>query len=139
MREACEEAGLAAERFTVRASVVTAEVSGRGGRQWTYTTVVADAGELLDTVPNRESTELRWVAEVEVAELPLHPGFAASWRRLRTAPATVPLSHADERRRGLPRTVEIEAGVFVWCMPGDADQRPSRLSHRISTLLQAPS
>lgn len=34
-------------------------------------------------VPNRESTELRWVAEHEVAGLPLHPGFAASWQSLR--------------------------------------------------------
>ena len=53
------------------------------GSGWTYTTVIADAPELLETVPNRESSELRWVAEEEVAELPLHPGFAASWDRLR--------------------------------------------------------
>ena len=96
-------------------------------------------GELLHTVPNRESAEMRWVAEDEVAELPLHPGFAASWQRLRTAPALVPLGHGDERRQHLPRTVEIEAGVFVWCMPGDADQAPSQLSRRISSLLQAPN
>jgi 8-oxo-dGTP diphosphatase len=137
VREAREEAGLPAERLSVRATVVTAEVSGIGGTRWTYTTVVADAGELLHTVPNRESTELRWVGEDEVAELPLHPGFAASWQRLRTAPATVPLGHGDERRRRLPRTMEIEAGVFIWCMPGDADQAPSQLSPRISSLLQA--
>jgi 8-oxo-dGTP diphosphatase len=137
VREAREEAGLPAERLSVRATVVTAEVSGIGGTQWTYTTVVADAGELLHTVPNRESTELRWVGEDEVAELPLHPGFAASWQRLRTAPATVPLGHGDERRQRLPRTMEIEAGVFIWCMPGDTDQAPSQLSPRISSLLQA--
>jgi 8-oxo-dGTP diphosphatase len=35
--------------------------------------------------------------------------------------------------------MEIEAGVFVWCMPGDADQAPSQLSRRISSLLQAPT
>jgi 8-oxo-dGTP diphosphatase len=136
VREAHEEAGLPAERLFVRATVVTATA---GGTDWTYTTVVADAGELLHTVPNRESAELRWVDENEVAELPLHPGFAASWQRLRTAPATVPLGHGDERRRYLPRTMEIEAGVFVWCMPGDADQAPSQLSCRISSLLQAPN
>jgi 8-oxo-dGTP diphosphatase len=139
VREAHEEAGLPAERLFVRATVVTAEVFGASGTEWTYTTVVADAGELLHTVPNRESAELRWVDENEVADLPLHPGFAASWQRLRTAPATVPLGHGDERRRHLPRTVEIEAGVFVWCMPGDADQAPSQLSCRISSLLQAPN
>jgi 8-oxo-dGTP diphosphatase len=137
VREAREEAGLLAELLQVRATVVTAEVSGLGGTHWTYTTVVADAGELLRTVPNRESAELRWVGEDEVADLPLHPGFAASWQRLRTAPALVPLGHADERRQRLPRTMEIEAGVFVWCMPGDASHEPSQLSPQISSLLQA--
>jgi 8-oxo-dGTP diphosphatase len=58
---------------------------------WTYTTVIADAAGLLETVPNRESSELRWVAEDEVADLPLHPGFAASWERLREVAATIPL------------------------------------------------
>ncbi|MEW5809583.1 MAG: NUDIX hydrolase [Actinomycetota bacterium] len=86
MREAHEEAGLPAERVVVRTTVVTAEVSG-----WTYTTVIADAEALLDTVPNRESAELRWVAEDEVADLPLHPGFAASWDRLRELTASIPL------------------------------------------------
>ena len=42
-------------------------------------------------MPNRESSELRWVAEDEVATLPLHPGFAASWERLRTVTASIPL------------------------------------------------
>ncbi|ORV88417.1 DNA mismatch repair protein MutT [Mycobacterium interjectum] len=139
VREAHEEAGLPADLVSVRATVVTAEVSGIGGTRWSYTTVVADAAELLQTVPNRESAEMRWVAESEVANLPLHPGFAASWQRLRTAPALVPLEHGDERRQYLPRTLEIEAGVFVWCMPGDADQEPSQLSRRVSSLLQAPT
>ena len=137
VREAREEAGLLAELLALRATVVTAEVSGLGGTHWTYTTVVADAGELLHTVPNRESAELRWVGEDEVADLPLHPGFAASWQRLRTAPALVPLGHADERRQRLPRTIQVEAGVFIWCMPGDANQGSSQLSPRISSLLQA--
>ncbi len=140
VREAREEAGLRAERLAVRATLVTAEIDGIGGTHWTYTTVIADADELLHTVPNRESTELRWVGEDEVAELPLHPGFAASWQRLRTAPATVPLGRGDERRRRLPCTCEIEAGVFIWCTAGDplqADQAPSQLSPRIASLLQA--
>lgn len=137
VREAHEEAGLLAERVAVRATVVTAEVAGIAGTHWSYTTVIADAGELLHTVPNRESAEMRWVAENEVADLPLHPGFAASWERLRTATALIPLGHADERRQHLPRTLEIDAGVFVWCMPVDADQAPSHLSPRISSLLEA--
>ena len=87
VREANEEAGLPADQLTVRTTVVTAEVTG-----WSYTTVIADAEELLDTVPNRESAELRWVAEDEVADLPLHPGFAASWERLRDVAASIPLA-----------------------------------------------
>lgn len=79
VREAHEEAGLEAEQLTVRTSVVTHEVPG-----WSYTTVIADATEQLHTTPNRESSELRWVAEDDVVTLPLHPGFAASWDRLRT-------------------------------------------------------
>ncbi|MGE2729309.1 NUDIX hydrolase [Mycolicibacterium vaccae] len=86
IREAIEEAGLPPEQLTVRTTVVTAEVTG-----WSYTTVIADAEVLLDTVPNRESAELRWVAEDDVADLPLHPGFAASWARLREVAATIPL------------------------------------------------
>ena len=85
MREAHEEAGLAADRLVVRTTLVTAEVVG-----WSYTTVIADADQLLDTVPNRESAELRWVAEEDVAALPLHPGFAASWARLREVAAGIP-------------------------------------------------
>jgi 8-oxo-dGTP diphosphatase len=137
VREAHEEAGLVAELIAVRATVITAEVSGTGGTDWSYTTVVADAGELLQTVPNRESAEMRWVGEDEVVDLPLHPGFAASWERLRAAPTTVPLDHGDARRQHLPRTMEIEAGVFVWCMPGDAAESPAQLSPQISSLLQA--
>ncbi|MDT5125495.1 MAG: 8-oxo-dGTP diphosphatase [Mycobacterium sp.] len=88
MREANEEAGLTADRLTVRTTVVTATATGS---DWTYTTVIADAPEQLVTVPNRESSELRWVAEDEVADLPLHPGFAASWPQLRSVTASIPL------------------------------------------------
>ena len=65
VREAHEEAGLPADQLTVRTTVVTATATGS---HWTYTTVIADAAELLETVPNRESSELRWVAEDEVAD-----------------------------------------------------------------------
>jgi 8-oxo-dGTP diphosphatase len=88
VREAHEEAGLTADRLTVRTTVVTAHAPGS---DWTYTTVIADAPEQLVTVPNRESAELRWVDEDAVADLPLHPGFAASWAQLRTASASIPL------------------------------------------------
>ena len=94
MREAHEEAGLTADQLTVRHIVVTH--TAKGG-QWTYTTVIADAPEPLATVPNRESSELRWVAEDQVADLPLHPGFAASWERLRTESAALPFEINRER------------------------------------------
>ena len=95
VREAHEEAGLEAGQLVVRRTVVTAEIFGPSGPHWTYTTVIADAPEQLETVPNRESAELRWVAEDDVAALPLHPGFAASWQRLREVAATIPLMQAE--------------------------------------------
>jgi 8-oxo-dGTP diphosphatase len=136
VREAHEEAGLISRLVSVRASVITATASGT---DWTYTTVVADAAEQLQTVANFESAEMRWVGEAEVDELPLHPGFAASWQRLRTASEVLPLSHDDQLRDSLPRTIEIEEGIFVWCTAGDPDQQPSQLSSRISSLLQVPN
>ena len=95
VREAHEEAGLEAGRLVVRRTVVTAEIVGPSGPHWTYTTVIADAPEQLETVPNRESAELRWVAEDDVAALPLHPGFAASWTELRAVAATIPLKQVE--------------------------------------------
>jgi 8-oxo-dGTP diphosphatase len=88
LREAHEEAGLSAQQLTVRTTMVTA--TAQGGK-WTYTTVIADAPTLLDTVPNRESAELRWVAVDEVMALPLHPGFRASWEDLITVHEDYPL------------------------------------------------
>jgi 8-oxo-dGTP diphosphatase len=87
VREAGEEAGLTADALVVRTTVVTAEVDG-----WSYTTVIADAESTLDTVPNRESSELRWVPVDQVPTLPLHPGFAASWPRLVEVTAAIPLT-----------------------------------------------
>jgi 8-oxo-dGTP diphosphatase len=109
VREAHEEAGLDAENITVRCTVVTAEVSGPEGT-WTYTTVIADASQLLATVPNRESAELRWVPESQVADLPLHPAFSQSWARLRVT------SGVPDHDCGLdlPHTVVI-GDVFAWC------------------------
>ncbi len=90
IREAHEEAGLPSEQVTVRKVVQTKIVAG-DGVSWTYSTVIADAPAMLHTVPNRESAELRWVAVDEVATLPLHPGFAASWERLRDEISSIPL------------------------------------------------
>jgi 8-oxo-dGTP pyrophosphatase MutT (NUDIX family) len=87
VRETREETGLRPDQLIVRTSAVTATASGI---DWTYTTVLADAPYLLETMPNDESSELRWVGENEVADLPLHPGLAASWQQLRTVMADTP-------------------------------------------------
>jgi hypothetical protein len=72
---------VAADQIPMRAMTVTAAPPGT---PWTYTTVVADAKRLLPVRPDTESLDLQWVSENEVARLPLHPGFAASWPALRT-------------------------------------------------------
>ncbi|MFD4292142.1 NUDIX domain-containing protein [Rhodococcus sp. NPDC058505] len=133
VREAEEEAGIGAAQLRVRAERVTARVVGG---DWTYTTVIADAEHPLATVPNGESTELRWVPEDRVPDLPLHPGFAASWAALRAAPVRLLLDTANvvgsrpdgwwRDRAGatgrllagiaatLPRTIELPDGGFGW-------------------------
>ena len=130
LREAREETGIAEARVAVRAQRVTSTSGG-----WSYTTVVADTAEPLDVHPDAESTELRWVAEAEVADLPLHPGLVASWGGLRTRRARLLLDTANvlgsrpdgwwRDRAGatarllagvvaaLPRTAVLDDG-FVW-------------------------
>lgn len=132
VREAEEEAGIAGSALRVRAERVTAQA----GSGWTYTTVIADAETTLPTVPNGESTELRWVPEEDVADLPLHPGFEASWPSLRAVPVRLLLDTANvlgSRPNGwwrdrvgatgellaalagtLPRTFELPDGGFGW-------------------------
>lgn len=133
IREAGEEAGVSVEHVQVRAERVTAHATSG---PWTYTTVVADAATALATVPNGESTELRWVPEDQVTDLPLHPGFAASWPGLRATPVRLLLDTANvlgsrpdgwwRDRAGatgrlladlaatLPRTIEFPGGGFGW-------------------------
>ncbi|QGW25937.1 MULTISPECIES: NUDIX domain-containing protein [unclassified Dietzia] len=104
--------------------------------EWTYTTVVADAPRALETVPNNESLELRWVPETRVAELPLMPAFAQAWANgLRSRPVELVVDVANvlgsrpdgwwrdragatarllaELSTTMPRTVELPDG-FGW-------------------------
>ena len=78
LREAHEEAGVPAESIRVLfESLLDLEY-------WTYTTVVVEATEFFEPViGDAESLDLRWVPVADVTELPLHPGFAASWSALR--------------------------------------------------------
>lgn len=78
LREAEEEAGIPAERVEVLGTSV------RDLGYWSYTTVLARAGEVLEPViGDAESIALEWVATADVDHRPLHPGFAASWPALR--------------------------------------------------------
>ncbi|RVW01671.1 NUDIX hydrolase [Rhodococcus spongiicola] len=132
VREAHEETGIDVDAVRVRTERVTACVDGG----WTYTTVVADSEKTLAVVPNRESTELRWVPESEVVGMPLHPGFADAWPSLRATEVRVLLDTAnvlgsrpdgwwrdrpgatrqllDELAQVLPRTIELPDGGFGW-------------------------
>jgi 8-oxo-dGTP pyrophosphatase MutT (NUDIX family) len=77
VREADEEAGVPPELV----DVVDTWVRDLG--YWSYTTVLARARELFEPIiGDAESAELRWVPFDEVADLPLHPGFASSWPEL---------------------------------------------------------
>jgi 8-oxo-dGTP diphosphatase len=78
LREADEEVGLDPAGLTVLAELA----DDHGG--WCYTTVVAlAAAERPATRARRETASVRWVPEEAVAALPLHPGFAGTWPRLR--------------------------------------------------------
>lgn len=84
LREAEEEAGIAAEHVQVLASRVLAHPD------WSYTTVLARvAGPVDPRVTDKESAQIEWVALEQVTDLPLLPAFADAWPEL-TAMATTP-------------------------------------------------
>jgi 8-oxo-dGTP diphosphatase len=77
-REAAEEAGLASDAYEVTGR----HVDDHGG--WSYTTVVGTARDaVLPTGITGETLEVRWVRADHLHELPLHPGFAATWETVR--------------------------------------------------------
>ncbi len=128
VREAQEECGLDAARIAVRADLRTAGDAAT----WTYTTVVADTDAPQETTANRESLELSWVPERDVAGMPLHHAFAEAWPALRTRPLRLIVDMAnlvgsrpdgwwrdragatermlDALETGLPRTVPLGRG-----------------------------
>ncbi|WP_290277061.1 NUDIX domain-containing protein [Corynebacterium faecale] len=91
LREAAEETGIDAERVEILHSLVTAgPFPGDPKRpelasDWSYTTVIArtTSGDVLDTIANEESLELRWVAVGEVEDLALMPVFRSAWQDLK--------------------------------------------------------
>ena len=81
LREAAEETGIPAVAVRIRGGDL---VDDHG--RWSYTTVLADLLEPVTLVLQEESVELRWVPVDHVDQHPsldLHPGFAATWPRLR--------------------------------------------------------
>jgi 8-oxo-dGTP diphosphatase len=78
LREAAEEAGV--PDAAVQPRVLSVLDLG----YWSYTTVVGDVVVPFEpTISDPESRELAWVPVGEVADFPLHPGFADSWEQLR--------------------------------------------------------
>ncbi|WP_203579130.1 NUDIX domain-containing protein [Microbacterium hibisci] len=78
LREAAEEAGV--PEASLRPRVLSVLDLG----YWSYTTVVGDVVVPFEpTISDPESRELAWVPAEEVADYPLHPGFADSWEGLR--------------------------------------------------------
>ncbi|MET9485847.1 NUDIX hydrolase [Nocardia sp. NPDC006630] len=138
LREAWEETRVDTRQVIVRGEL--ASTTAIGG--WTYTTVVADAPDLLPTVHDRESDELRWLPEAEIDALPLHPDFRAAWPRLRARP--VYLRGDDELHRlaarTLPRTVDLGAQGFVRLYRSGAPRgRTARLTEGPIPFYQKPS
>lgn len=81
LREAREEASLSGSDV----DPIGLYVDDHDG--WSYTTVVARAtGPVRPYAANAESVTVRWHAAADVATLPLHPGFASAWARLRDVP-----------------------------------------------------
>ncbi|SDQ50822.1 NUDIX domain-containing protein [Quadrisphaera sp. DSM 44207] len=90
LRESWEETGV-----DPRAVRVLAEVVATDHGDWAYTVVLARAERPVHPhAANAESDEVRWVGLEEAPALPLHPGLAASWPRLRAAVASLSASPA---------------------------------------------
>ena len=90
LRESHEEAGVPVDAVRARfESILDLDV-------WSYSTLVADVTTPFEPViSDPESVALEWVAVDRVDELPLHPGFAASWPALRAGLATRPAIVVD--------------------------------------------
>lgn len=95
LREAREEAGVPAEAVRPVYLTVLDRVV------WSYSTLVAEVTLPFEPViSDAESLALDWVPVDRVAELPLHPGFAASWPQLRGLLGLAPALVVDVRTGG---------------------------------------
>ena len=92
LREAAEEGGVETGSVSVHGRFE----DRHGG--WAYTTVVGTAPAGAAARPTGgESIDVGWFSPADVTDLPLHPGFSASWPALRQAlrPLTVVVDAAN--------------------------------------------
>jgi 8-oxo-dGTP diphosphatase len=92
LREAAEEGAVDARQVRVDGRYDDDHIG------WSYVTVVVTASDALAARPSGgESIDVVWHDVDQVADLPLHPGFAASWPLLRQAldPLTVVVDAAN--------------------------------------------
>lgn len=122
LREAQEEAGV--PDGATRPRLLSVVDLG----YWSYATLIADVVEPFDAViTDPESRELAWVPIGDVADRPLHPGFAASWQGLQDVLSIHPV-------------VIVDAANVVGSVPDgwwrDREGAASRLLDRIERLAE---
>ncbi len=125
LREASEEAGIRPGDVRPLGALIVDHGT------WSYTTVVATPlAPVTARSTDAESEELRWVPAAEVTGLPLHPGFAETWPRLRAALVTPPL------------VVVVDGANVVGSRPDgwwrDRPGAAARLRDRLAALWELP-
>jgi len=138
LRETGEEAGIDPAAVRPYGQLV----DDHGG--WAYSTVLGLPVGPVDPAPTGgESEDVRWVEADAVPGLPLHPGFAAAWPRLRQAPAPLLLvvdaanvvgargrgdgwwrDRAGATARLLEALVQVSTGVAAADLPPGVDAGP---------------
>lgn len=138
LRETEEEAGI--DPAAVRPTAIV--IDDHGG--WSYGTVLGGpVAEVHPRATGGESAEVRWVEVAAVDALPLHPGFAAAWPRLRSAtPGTVLVvdaanvvgargggdrwwrDRAGATRRLAAALASLRDGLPATALPGSVDPGP---------------
>ncbi|HEX6889030.1 MAG TPA: NUDIX hydrolase [Candidatus Nanopelagicales bacterium] len=141
IREAVEETGIDGGSVRTR----HAFVDDHGG--WSYTTVSADLPAPVATSLNRESEALAWVALGEVDALPLHPGFAHTWRLVRPQPVVLLVDMANvvgsrpdgwwrDRPGAAARLLEELAGLRGVTVQGVAQQPGAQVIAGVVAVLE---
>lgn len=114
LREAREEAAILEPSI----APVGYWIDDHGG--WSYTTVVAGPRTQIRPHPaNPESTDVRWWPDEQIAGLPLHQGFAASWPSLRTPPRPLVLVLVDVGA-GQRAAAAVRSGITALARDGIA-------------------